>query len=557
MKTTAASQRALFHSVEQPQASTSTSFSAADHTYTLDSPSKFKRKWLQSEERLQSTSKRLHAAEKRESRLGGTVARLVDELNQQKAISEETHQLLSVYSDLPLHMFQKSDGSYSDEMKRFATTLKFYSAKAYDFVKDELNLPLPSKRSICRWLSCISGKPGFTDEAWKLMENRLEADDAYRYKTCVLMLDEMSIRKHTSWNVHECLPEGFVDVGSGCIDGDMAPVAKNVLVFMLVCIYGAWKLPVGYFLVSDLTRELQQNLLQTCFEKLHEHSIECVAVVCDGSYVNQGTFSQFGAKFSGTDTCAYFTNPAVPDKRDYLIFDVCHMIKLLRNALAMYKSFVLPGKGTISWQYIAQLQAVQKADGLRAANKLTDDHLYFEQAKMKVRLAVQVFSQSVATSLDFMRSIGQTGFEDSEATADFIRLCDRLFDILNSRSSQARRSKSALNLGNFTYTSEFLMSAKAMLFSLHCPDGQPLHRSKRRLCVVGLCASIDSILAVSYDLLQTGICKYVLTYRFSEDHLELFFNAVRQSLGQNNNPTAAQFKSSYRALLTRAGVKLT
>jgi len=59
---------------------------------------------------------------------------------------------------------------------------------------------------------------------------------------------------------------------------------------------------VGYFLVSELTSDLQQNLLQTCFEKLNEHNIECVAVVSDGSYVNQSTFSHFGAKFICTDT---------------------------------------------------------------------------------------------------------------------------------------------------------------------------------------------------------------------------------------------------------------
>jgi len=125
---------------------------------------------------------------------------------------------------------------------------------------------------------------------------------------------------------------------------------------------------------------------------------------------------------------------------------------------------------------------------------LTDDHFHFEQAKKKVRLAVQVFSQSVATSLDFMRSIGQTGFDNSETTSDFICMCDILFDSLNSRSSRAWSSKSALNLGNFEYVSDFRMSAKVMLLSLHCPDGQTLH-----LRVVG----IDSILAVCNDLLQT------------------------------------------------------
>jgi hypothetical protein len=63
------------------------------------------------------------------------------------------------------------------------------------------------------------------------------------------------------------------------------------------------------------------------------------------------------------------------------------------------------------------------------------------------------------------------------------------------------------------------------------------------------------MLKVCRNLLDSQVCKYVLTYRFSQDHLELFFNAVRQSLGQNNNPTASQFRSAYRSLLTRAGVK--
>ncbi len=528
---------------------------AADHSYSLRSPSKFKRKWFEAEQHLETVSKRLHAAEKREQRLTGTVDRVIKQLEEHQLVNDETSHLLSMYRDIDLNMFVKTDGAFSEEMKRFATTLKFYSAKAYDFVRSELHLPMPSRRTICRWLSCINGKPGFTSEAWALMAQRLQSSDAYKYKHCVLMLDEMSIRKHTSWNVHEGVPEGFVDLGTGCVDGDAAPVAKDVLVFMLVGIYGGWKLPVGYFLVCDLTADLQQNLLTECFRLLEEHNIECVAVICDGSYVNQGTFKRFGANFDANSLQSEFANPASPLKSVHLMFDVCHMIKLLRNALAAYKSFEIPGQGKICWDFIDKIHTVQKADGLRAANKLTDDHLQFEQAKMKVHLTVQVFSQSVATGIDFMRSIGQSGFEDSAATAEFIGLCDRLFDTLNSRSSLARGSKSPINLANFGYTEGFLPKVRSTLLSLVCADGKPLHTSKRRLCVIGLCLTIDSMLKVCRNLLDSQVCKYVLTYRFSQDHLELFFNAVRQSLGQNNNPTASQFRSAYRSLLTRAGVK--
>ena len=38
--------------------------------------------------------------------------------------------------------------------------------------------------------------------------------------------------------------------------------------------------------------------------------------------------------------------------------------------------------------------------------------------------------------------------------------------------------------------------------------------------------------------------KYILTYKFSQDHLELFFGAIRSSGGFNINPTAQQFTAA-------------
>ena len=47
------------------------------------------------------------------------------------------------------------------------------------------------------------------------------------------------------------------------------------------------------------------------------------------------------------------------------------------------------------------------------------------------------------------------------------------------------------------------------------------------------------------------LLKYILTYKFSQDHLELFFAAVRSAGGSNNNPTTSQFTSAYKKLLMR------
>ena len=48
---------------------------------------------------------------------------------------------------------------------------------------------------------------------------------------------------------------------------------------------------------------------------------------------------------------------------------------------------------------------------------------------------------------------------------------------------------------------------------------------------------------------------YLLTYKFSQDHIELFFSAVRGRGGFNNTPTAIQFKAAYKRLLMRHKIK--
>ena len=49
--------------------------------------------------------------------------------------------------------------------------------------------------------------------------------------------------------------------------------------------------------------------------------------------------------------------------------------------------------------------------------------------------------------------------------------------------------------------------------------------------------------------------QYLLTYKFSQDHLELFFCAIRAHGCFNNNPTAQQFTAAYKRLLLHSGIK--
>jgi len=58
---------------------------------------------------------------------------------------------------------------------------------------------------------------------------------------------------------------------------------------------------------------------------------------------------------------------------------------------------------------------------------------------MKVRLAAQVISSCVTDSLKFCQSQNFEGFENCNATTEFLERFDRSFDILNSKNTLAKK----------------------------------------------------------------------------------------------------------------------
>ena len=83
--------------------------------------------------------------------------------------------------------------------------------------------------------------------------------------------------------------------------------------------------------------------------------------------------------------------------------------------------------------------------------------------------------------------------------------------------------------------------------------GMPLIKGQRKLFIVGFSVSAWSILATSKLLLERSdfLYEYILTYRFSQDQLEMYFAKNRSCFGWKNDPTALQFKHALRALLIK------
>eukprot|EP00102_Acyrthosiphon_pisum_P025738 XP_016662948.1 PREDICTED: uncharacterized protein LOC107884719 [Acyrthosiphon pisum] len=77
-----------------------------------------------------------------------------------------------------------------------------------------------------------------------------------------------------------------------------------------------------------------------------------------------------------------------------------------------------------------------ETEGAHLANKLRKQHIHYHKQKMKVKLATQLISQSVADALKFLKNnLCLPDFLQAGATIKFIEMFNAGFDILNSRSA--------------------------------------------------------------------------------------------------------------------------
>ena len=554
-----------------PKRARNTSYSEKgghDHTYCMKSPRRMKNQVYDLTNKIENLTQKLKLSKQKTRRRNRKVSNLtavVSELKEQNLINNDCATMLeTTFSGVPKELMKrlvsqkkkKNLGAYPPELRSFAMTLKFYSTKAYNYVRKSFDLGLPHVSVIRSWYSSMDGEPGFTKDALNALKAKvLAAKRDNQEVVCALMLDEMSIRKHVEWDGKQF--RGYVDLGTG-INDDSLPEATDALVFMAVSVNSSWKVPCGYFLVNGLTGAEKANLTKECITKLHEVGVKVVSFTCDGPTSHQSMLKLLGAKLSPDDMQAYFPHPCDPNTKIYIFLDACHMIKLVRNTTSDWRVLYDKDGNDIKWQFVVQLQELQETEGLHLANKLRPAHIKWKPQKMKVNLAAQALSSSVADALEYCEGkLKLPQFQGCGPTVQFIRVFDRLFDVLNSRNPLARNFKAPIRRSNYQYTKKFLDEATEYIGGLKGPDGQSILSSKRKTGFLGFLLCIKAVVGLAEDLVngENPVLKYLLTYKMSQDHLELFFGAVRASGGWNNNPTTRQFIAAYKQLLMRHNIK--
>ena len=294
---------------------------------------------------------------------------------------------------------------------------------------------------------------------------------------------------------------------------------------MLVSMKGRWKLPLGYFLTKSITADVQAGMVREALIRTYEAGVKVRVCTMDGTAHNTSTYKKLGCNILPnkiSDMKVEFLHPHKDAHYNvYGMLDPPHMIKLVRNLLAEYWELYWPGKGTVRWAYIVRLQETQKAhQGVRLANKITHKHIKYKRNKMKVYLATQLFSRSVAKSLEWCHEHKVPGFESKDVlvTAEFVSLHNDLFDVLNSRALGSRGLKKALTVDNLPKAQETFRKFEKLYEILEGPGGKKVIHSRRRTGPLGFISCIRTVEKLVADMKEGTLpLSFLRCYRLQQD----------------------------------------
>lgn len=420
---------------------------------------------------------------------------IIQQLKKQNLITEDSYDILldsfGKHKDLITNWSNKNTNKkvpkkFSPAVRQFALSLNFLSPKAYNYVRKQFNTILPHSRTLSKWYSHVDAKPGFTNEAFKMLALKVKfSSDPV---VCSLILDEMAIRQQMEFDGTNYY--GGIDLGTG-MDTNNLEKAKECLVFMVVSINGNWKLPIGYFLVSSLNGSQKAELTKHALNLLRDTGVNVVSLTFDGCSSNVTMARLLGCNFNINTLNTICEDLAV-------FFDPAHMVKLICNTFGEKKTFLDGDGNIIDFNFIHQLFVLQETEGCHLANKLRKNHIFFFKQKMKVKLATQLLSQSVADALKFCKyTLNLKDFSEVDGTVKFIEIFNAGFDILNSRSIRCFGNKKALCEDNYQDIFNFTKLITNYIKGLKVKDKDkfvPILDSNRKTGFLGFIVCLQSVL---------------------------------------------------------------
>lgn len=249
------------------------------------------------------------------------------------------------------------------------------------------------------------------------------------------------------------------------------------------------------------------------------------------------------------------------------VFDPPHIIKGIRNNLLTknLRHFVKSDRSinrkrrrVATWDDISEFYNSNKSGSVRLVEKITDEHINPVKRKMNVKLAAQVFSNTMGQSMRSWSQSKETKERNKQqrgkkrdfgATADILIFFNDVFDSLNGGKSTGNDVKGSIGVNsNHEHFWEYAITMLSKMDFVFKEGDNVGHISKRCKILSRLISTIRGFQQIKKTLLRYNITSFS-PRRFNQDGLENFFGLIRSVCHIAVAPTTRQFKTAFATII--------
>ena len=334
-------------------------------------------------------------------------------------------------------------------------------------------------------------------------------------KSCILLLDEVYVKPMLTYHGGNIF---------GHAVNDSSSLAKTVLAFMVVCLYGGPKFLVKMLPVSKLDSDFLFEQSNVLIDKIKDAGGKVVSIICDNNRVNQAFYKKF--------SCTY---PWRTDNDIFLLFDFVHIVKSIRNNWITERNGEIEyeyrgDRYTAKWEHIKTLQKLEDKDIVKMSrlNFVAANPKPIE--RQKVETCLRVFCEETINALKCHTGMQN---ENVDGTVIFLTKVVQFWKTVNVKSpSEGIRLKDSLRdpiSSNNDFRLDDLIEFSEMMNKLTFIQG------KRVKCLTkdtsnALHHTCQGLVDLSKYLLQSSH-SYILLGNFTTDPLEKAFGKLRQGSG--------------------------
>jgi len=452
---------------------------------------------------------------------------------------------------------------------RWCLYIKSKSTKAYEGLRAFLSLP--SSRTLYDYTHYMEHGTGInpkTVEQLIVKASNLGCYDADAdHKSHIgILQDEVKIKSDLVYHktTGELIGYVFLDnvanelLNLEHLGGHDRQLAEYMLVTMVRGITTNLCYPLSAYATKSVSASALYTIVWECVECLETVvGLKVLYICCDGAVQNRKFFLLHSQSESTQDDDVLYKtkNLYATDGRDiYFVSDPPHLLKTARNCLASSydksKTRHMWYNGDISWDHVVRLYKEQCSceSEFRLCPKLTTKHINLTSfSKMRVSLAAQVLSATVANALDLIYE------ERAKCTAEFIHIMNKWFDVMNVKNLYEGKRCRNTDLNPFTsinderlkwLETDFIQYLNNWKDAVANRPGQFTAKQRKQMLLsdqtlYGLKLTCKSTVAIVRQLLTAG-APFVLTSHINQDPLEQFFGHCRHKAGSNDNPTVAE-----------------